>query len=79
MWAKARPDLGGTWLSLAAVNMGSALVWASIFLLGWQGMLHGTAYAFYALSMIPVAMQLSRMMRNRSAEMEQGSRFHAAD
>ncbi len=62
---ESAPRLGGTWLSLAAVNIGSALVWASIFLLGWQGMLHGTAYAFYALSMIPVALQLGRMVRNR--------------
>ena len=79
LMGESSPRLGGTWLSLAAVNIGSALVWASIFLPRWQGLLHGTAYAFYALSMIPVALQLGRMVRNQSAETEHGFQLHAAD
>ncbi|MEZ4621304.1 MAG: hypothetical protein R2867_38190 [Caldilineaceae bacterium] len=39
---------GGTWLSLLAINVGSALVWASIFILPFS-QLHSGAYLFYVL------------------------------
>lgn len=73
------PPLGGTWFSVATINIGSALVWASIFILPWQGLLHGTAYAFYVVSMIPVIVQLSRMVHDRLSEMEQGDLVPTGD
>lgn len=74
-----KPHLGGNWLSLTAVNIGSALVWASIFILPWQNVLHGTAYAFYVVSMIPVVIQLGRMMHGWFNEVEQGNLVPTGD
>ena len=74
-----KPQLGGAWLSLAAVNVGSALVWASIFIEPWQGILHGTAYIFYVIAMLPVAVQLGRMVQSKLAAAEPEMVFHAGD
>ena len=57
--------LGGSWLSLFAVNMGSALVWASIFVVPLRSSLHSVAYLFYILAMVPVAWQLWQMVNNK--------------
>ena len=74
-----KPQLGGAWLSLAAVNVGSALVWASIFIEPWQGILHGTAYIFYVIAMLPVAVQLGRMVQSKLVAAECDVVFHAGD
>lgn len=54
-----RTPLGGSWLSLAAVHAGSALLWGGLFLdpvaRGWM---HGGAYALWTLSLIPIARDL---------------------
>ncbi|MCB0185785.1 MAG: hypothetical protein KDE31_16065 [Caldilineaceae bacterium] len=76
---ESKPQLGGDWLSLATVNVGSALVWASIFILQWQAILHGTAYAFYVVSMIPVVIQLGRILRVWFSEVEQGNLASVGD
>ena len=67
----SKPQLGGNWLSLVMVNIGSALVWASIFILPWQNDSHGTAYVFYVVSMIPIVIQLGHMMHGWFNEVEQ--------
>jgi len=71
--------LGGNWFSLLAVNIGSTLVWASIFMLPWQSLLHGTAYAFYVLSMIPVALQLGRMLQGENVAIERATLVQSGD
>ena len=51
-------ELGGTWLSFGLVNLGSVLLWASILILPMRGVLHGAAYMVWALSFIPVGIDL---------------------
>ena len=75
----AKPQLGGNWLSLTAVNIGSALVWTSIFILPWQNVLHGTAYAIYVVSMVPVALQLWGMVQSKFKDLEPNMLVHAGD
>lgn len=55
--------LGGSWLSLMAAHVGGVFLWASIFVEGYQATLHGMAYAFWLLSMLPIVAQLWRMVR----------------
>ena len=62
--------LGGTWLSFGLVNMGSVLLWASILILPWRGPLHGLAYLLWALSFLPVAIDLWRKMKKGMAMVE---------
>jgi hypothetical protein len=50
---KAR--LGGNWLSLATVNLGSATIWASIFLVDYRGPLQGIAYVLLGVSLVAAA------------------------
>ncbi len=50
--------LGGTWVSFALVNIGSLFLWASILILPMRAVLHGTAYMLWALSFIPVVLDL---------------------
>lgn len=47
--------LGGNWVSLLAVNLGAALIWASIFLLDLRAPLHALGYVFFSLSLIAAA------------------------
>jgi hypothetical protein len=54
--------LGGNWFSLITVNLGSAFLWASIFVKDYQALLHGTAYALWVVSLIPVVLQLWRIV-----------------
>ncbi|MEZ4710447.1 MAG: hypothetical protein R3A44_24810 [Caldilineaceae bacterium] len=75
----AEPRLGGNWLSLTAVNVGSALVWASIFIVPWQGILHGAAYLFYVVAMLPVAVQLGRMVQSKFVAAEREMLAPAGD
>lgn len=62
---KEQARLGGDWLSLLMVNVGSALVWASIFVVPLRSNLQGVAYLFYGVGMIPVALQLSRIIAQK--------------
>ncbi|HRJ43843.1 MAG: hypothetical protein KJZ86_20155 [Caldilineaceae bacterium] len=64
------PRLGGNWLSLLTVNVGSGLIWASIFLTGQQATLHGTAYLFFAVSMLPIAWEMGQISRSALRRLE---------
>ncbi|MFQ5617016.1 MAG: hypothetical protein ACE5GO_11235, partial [Anaerolineales bacterium] len=64
------PQLGGHWISLVVVNLGGVFLWASIFISDYQGFLHGTAYALWALSIVPIALDLGRMARAYVTRME---------
>lgn len=70
---EATTQLGGTWLSLLAINLGSALVWASIFIIPLRATLHGTAYAFYVLAMLPVVWQVGALVRDWFKSVETGT------
>jgi cytochrome c oxidase cbb3-type subunit 1 len=76
---ESKAGLGGNWLSLFAVNVGSALVWASIFVVPLRSDLHSAAYVVYVISMLPVAWQLGRMLHDWFKTMEQGSFAPAGD
>lgn len=65
--------LGGNWLSLATVNLGGLFLWAGIFMNGYQPALHGVAYLLWTLSMIPVVVNLWRIVRSGLARLEDGA------
>lgn len=64
------PGLGGNWLSVLAVNVGSGLIWASIFLTAQQATLHGTAYGFFVLGMLPIAWEMGKISRSALRRLE---------
>jgi hypothetical protein len=66
-------QLGGTWLSLLFVNLGSIFLWASIFISSAQPTLHGTAYLLWAVAMLPIGAQLWRMVHDGLETIEQKS------
>ena len=65
--------LGGSWLSLITVHLGSLLLWVSIFVTNYQTLLHGAAYVFWALSLLPIMIELWRIVRTGLAHLEQNS------
>ncbi|MDX1415246.1 MAG: hypothetical protein R3293_13705 [Candidatus Promineifilaceae bacterium] len=67
-----QPRLGGSWFSLITVNLGALFLWSSIFITEYQGVLHGTAYALWAVSMIPIAIEIWRIVRQGMARLEDG-------
>ena len=56
--------LGGTRFSLLAVNLGSAFLWASIFIQPIQATLYATGYLLWALAMLPILVDLWRIFRS---------------
>ena len=64
------PKLGGNWLSLAGVTLGSVFVWASIFLVDIRGVLYGIGFAIYALAMIPPVKELFEIARDGFKKIE---------
>jgi hypothetical protein len=66
-----RARLGGSWFSLITVNLGGLFLWASIFIPEYQGFLHGTAYALWAVSIVPIAIDLWRIVRAGMARLEE--------
>jgi cytochrome c oxidase cbb3-type subunit I len=65
--------LGGNWLSLVTVNLGSALIWASIFLADVRGPLHATAYALLGVSLIAAAWETGVITLAALRRAEQGA------
>jgi len=58
------PQLGGCWGSLAAVTVGSVLVWVSIFIVPARGVLYGVGFGLYALALIHPVGELFAIVRN---------------
>ena len=58
------PQLGGSWMSIAAVTAGSLFVWASIFLVPIRGVLYGIGFALYGLALIHPAKELFEIARD---------------
>lgn len=69
----AAATLGGSWFSLLAVNLGGLFLWASIFISEYHGLLHGTAYALWAVSAVPIAVDLWRIVRAGLARLDEGA------
>lgn len=65
-----KPRLGGSWMSLAAAAVGSALVWASIFLVPVQGILYGTGFVLYMLVIIYLLVELVQAARGGLRKLE---------
>lgn len=51
-------ELGGTWLSLVLVNLGSIILWASILVEPMRNSLHSIAYMLWAISFLPVTVDI---------------------
>ena len=64
------PRLGGSWLSVFTVNVGGVLIWASIFLTEQHATLHGLAYLFFVLSMLPIAWEMGQISRSALHRLE---------
>ncbi|MFQ5418725.1 MAG: hypothetical protein ACE5EY_00030 [Anaerolineae bacterium] len=62
--------LGGTWFSFTTMNLGAIFLWASIFIAPVRGLLHGIAYLLWAVSMLPVLVELWRIGRTGWAHYE---------
>ncbi|MFO7539219.1 MAG: hypothetical protein R6X32_14350 [Chloroflexota bacterium] len=61
--------LGGSWLSLVTVHIGGFFLWAGIFLTNYQGVLHGIAYLFWTISMLPIVWELWHITRQGLASL----------
>ncbi|MBI5713601.1 MAG: hypothetical protein HZC38_09300 [Chloroflexi bacterium] len=67
---KEESKLGGNWFSLIVVHLGGAFLWVSIFVKDYQAILHGTAYALWLISMIPILIDLWRITRAGFSRLE---------
>jgi cytochrome c oxidase cbb3-type subunit I len=59
---QANAELGGSWLSLGTVHLGSIALWVSIFAPeagGW----HGLAYGLWLIAIVPMVLELWQIMR----------------
>ena len=65
--------LGGNWLCLAAVNLGSALVWASIFMVDLRSPLHAVAYVLLGISLLAAAWETGAIALAALRRAEAGS------
>jgi len=65
--------LGGNWLSLVTVNLGSALIWSSIFLAGVRGPLHAAAYVLLGVSLVAAAWETGVITVAALRRAEQGA------
>ncbi len=59
-----RAGLGGNWLSLTGVNLGSLLIWASIFVLELRSVLHAAGYILLGVSLAAAAWSAGTMALN---------------
>ena len=65
--------LGGSWFTLLTVHLGGVFLWASIFITDSYTVLHGTAYALWAASLIPIVLDLWRIARKGWSRLESQS------
>ncbi len=70
--------LGGNWFSVIMVNLGAIALWMSIFIAPAYGQLHATAYALWALALIPIAVQSWRIAQEGMAGVEEATRTRSS-
>ena len=68
--------LGGSWFSLATVHVGGVFFWLGLMFAAYQPALHGTAFAFWALSLWPVMVSLGRTVRDTFTILQKHSEKH---
>ena len=59
---------GGNWISLITVHSGGILLWAGIFFVDSRPLLHGMAYALWFVSMLPILLELWRIVERKLAD-----------
>ena len=57
------PQLGGSWISVAAATAGSLFVWASIFIVPARGILYGIGFALYVIALIQPLKELTAIVQ----------------
>ncbi len=62
--------LGGTWFSFATINLGAMFLWASIFIQPLSSILHGIAYLLWAVSLLPILLDLWKITRDGMSQLE---------
>jgi hypothetical protein len=65
------PKLGGTAFSVVAVNLGGLFLWASIFFVPYAAVLHGTAYALWTASALPIAADIWQIVKQGLSGLEE--------
>jgi hypothetical protein len=68
-------QLGGSWISLITGHLGGFFLWASIFLAAYHNLLHGMAYLFWTISLIPITWLLWRIMRDGLRHLDEPDNF----
>ena len=68
------PALGGTWLSLALMHLGSILFWVALFLPSVQAGLRAGAFLFWFAALLPVLFQLYAQAKSGTERMERAAR-----
>jgi hypothetical protein len=58
---------------LATVHLGGALLWAGIFIADYQGLLHGAAYTLWSVSIIPIVVELWRIVRDGLTRLDENA------
>jgi hypothetical protein len=57
------PQLGGSWVSVAAATIGSVLVWVSIFSGPAKGVIYGIGFALYVIALLQPLKELTAIAR----------------
>ncbi len=71
LFVPGRPaEFGGSWVSLILVNLGAAVLWASIFAGENQVPLQGIAYAIWFVSALPILLTIWRTISAGLSEIE---------
>lgn len=70
LFHEPNPRLGGNWISLTGANVGSGLIWASIFILPWSALLHGVGYLFFIVALLSILLQWGGMLGRWFAQLE---------
>ena len=60
-YTPGKERLGGNYISLVTNHIGALLLWGSIFVVEYSKMLHGLAYVFWAISIIPIAIEIKKI------------------
>jgi hypothetical protein len=68
------PSLGGNWLSLASMHLGSLLFWVALFFPQAQAGLRAGAFLFWFAALLPMLFQLYKQAQSGTERMERASR-----
>jgi hypothetical protein len=69
-----KPALGGSWLSLALMHLGSLLFWLALFFPKGQAILRAAAFLFWFAAMLPLMFDLYGVAQSGAEQMERAER-----